>query len=138
MSAVPAPSSDLPAPATPVAHRRHRRTPMIVLAVWAALLVAGFALVFTLGTPLTSSGQQRASAYDPLPVPVTEQAATDAADQIVKLDYSQYATATRTVRHGTSGGQEIWTVTYSRQDPVSGVRITISGTSGAIRVATFP
>ena len=111
---------------------------MVVLALWAALLVVGFAIVFTLGAPLTSSGQQRANAYDPLPVPVTEQAATDAAERIVKLDYSQYATATRSVRHGTSQGDEIWTVTYSRQDPVSGVRVTISGKNGSIRVATFP
>ena len=137
MSAVPS-SSDSPAAVPPMVRGRHRRTPVIVLTVWAALLVVGFAIVFTLGAPLASTGQQRASAYDPLPVPVTEQAATDAAERIVKLDYSQYADATRSVRHGTSGGQEIWTVTYSRQDPVSGVRITISGTNGSIRVATFP
>lgn len=137
MSAVPS-SSDNTAVVPPMARGRHRRTPMIGLAVWAALLVAGFALVFTLGAPLTSSREQRANAYDPLPLPVTEQAATDAAEQIVKLDYSQYANATRSVRHGTSGGDEIWTVTYSRQDPVSGVRVTISGKSGAIRAATFP
>jgi hypothetical protein len=98
----------------------------------------GFAIVFTLGAPIASSGQQRTSAYDPLPVPVTEQAATDAAERIVNLDYSQYATAQRSVRHGTSGGDEIWTVTYSHQNPVAGVRITISGKTGAIRAATFP
>lgn len=134
-------AASTPVPATPAAPtegRRHRRTPIAVLATWAALLVIGFAIVFTLGAPLTSSGDQRANAYDPLPVPVTQQAATDAADRIVKLDYPQLADATRSVREGTSGGEQIWTVTYSRQDPVGGVRITISGKTGVIRVATFP
>lgn len=111
---------------------------MMAMAVWALLLVVGFAIVFTLGAPLASTGDQRADAYDPLPVPVTEQAAIDAAERIVKLDYPRYATEQRSVRHGTSQGDEIWTVTYSRQDPVAGVRITISGKTGAIRAATFP
>jgi hypothetical protein len=116
---------------------RHRRVPVALLAVWVALLVAGFALVFTLGAPLPSSGQQRTDAYAPLPLPLTEEAAIAAAERIVRLDYSSYADATRTVRHGTSQG-EIWTITYSRHDPTAGVRITISGTTGEIRVAPFP
>ena len=125
---------------TPATTRRSRlrRTPMAALAVWAAVLVFGFGVVFTLGAPLATSGQQRTSAYDPLPLPVTEQAATDAAERIVKLDYSQYAQADRSVRHGTSGGNEIWTVTYSRPSPVSGVRIIISGKTGEIVAGTFP
>lgn len=130
--------SELPAASTVAAPVRHRRASAVVLAVWAALLVAGFAVVFTLGSPIPTSGQQRANAYDPLPLPVTEQAVLDAAERIVKLDFSRYAGAPRTVRRGTSQGDEIWTVTYSRSDPVGGVRITVSGKTGSIRASQFP
>ena len=120
------------------AARPRRRANPVLLAVWFAALAAGFALVFTLGAPLPSSTQQRADARAPLPVPVTESAAIAAAEELVRLDYPEYADATRSVRHGTSRGEEIWIVTYSRRDPVSGVRLTISGRTGEISAAIFP
>lgn len=108
------------------------------LILWAALLVAGFALVFTLGSPLATPVAQRVDAYAALPVPVTEDAAIAAAERIVKLDYPQFANARRTLRHGTSGGFEIWSVTYSITQPVTGVRIIISGVTGEIQASLYP
>jgi hypothetical protein len=112
---------------------------VVALAIWALLLVLGFALVFTLGQPLTTSGDQRADAYAPLPTPVTEEAAVAAADRIIALDYPSFANATRTVNEGTSGNSEIWTITYSVRNPTSsGVRVVISESDGTIHVSTFP
>jgi hypothetical protein len=136
--------SNTTAPVTPTAGGAaaeapaRRRVPSWILILWAALLVAGFALVFTLGRPLPTQVGQRANAYAALPVPVTEEAAIAAAERIVNLDYASLASARRTVRHGTSGGFEIWTVTYSLNEPVTGVRVIISGVTGEIQVSRFP
>ena len=105
---------------------------------WTLALVAGFAIVFTLGAPLSTPADQRPGAYAPLPLPVTEASAVAAAERIVKLDYATYANATRSVKEGTSGGRQIWTVTYSRTNPAAGVRIIVSGATGEITVSTFP
>jgi hypothetical protein len=119
-------------------HIRPRRVKAAALAVWAAILVVGFALVFTLGAPLPTTGEQRTDAHAPLTLPVTEASAIAAAEQLVRLEYPEYLDARRSVRKGTSQGEEIWTVTYSRPDPVSGVRITISGRTGEIQAGLFP
>src|SRR6476646_2654342 len=83
-----------------------------LLILWALLLVLGFAVVFTLGQPLPTAADLRGDAYAPLPTPVTEQAAVEAADRIIALDYPSFIGASRTVNEGTSGNNEIWTVTY--------------------------
>lgn len=110
-----------------------------LLILWALLLVLGFAVVFTLGQPLPTSGDLRADAYAPLPTPVTQEAAIAAADKIVALDYPSFIGATRTVNEGTSGNNKIWTITYSVRNPTSsGVRVVISESDGTIHVSTFP
>src|SRR6476646_1064630 len=110
-----------------------------LLILWALLLVLGFAVVFTLGQPLPTSGDLRADAYAPLPTPVTQEAATAAADKIIALDYPNFIGATRTVNEGTSGNNKIWTITYSVRNPTSsGVRVVISESDGTIHVSTFP
>jgi hypothetical protein len=115
------------------------RRGIALLLVWALLLVLGFAVVFTLGQPLPTSGDLRADAYAPLPTPVTQEAAVAAADKIVALDYPSFVDATRTVNEGTSGNNKIWTITYSVRNPTSsGVRIVISESDGTIHVSTFP
>jgi len=114
------------------------RRSIALLVVWALLLVLGFAVVLTLGQPLPNSADQRADAYAPLPVPVTQDAAIAAADRIIALDYPGFIDAPRSVSQGTSGTTPIWTVTYSRRNPNSGVRVIISGDTGAIRVSTYP
>src|SRR5262245_9117602 len=108
-----------PAPAPTDAQKPIGARAVVLLAGWALLLVLGFAVVFTLGQPLATSGDQRADAYAPLPTPVTQEAAVAAADRIVALDYPGFADATRTVNEGTSGNSKIWTVTYSVRNPTS-------------------
>ena len=126
-----------PMPANPAKPLGARTVALLV--GWALLLVLGFAVVFTLGQPLATSGDQRTDAYAPLPTPVTEQAAVAAADRIVALDYASFRDATRTVNEGTSGNSQIWTITYSVRNPTSsGVRIVISESDGTIHVSTFP
>jgi hypothetical protein len=115
------------------------RRGIALLILWAMLLVLGFAVVFTLGQPLPTSGDLRADAYAPLPTPVTQEAATAAADKIIALDYANFIGATRTVNEGTSGNNKIWTITYSVRNPTSsGVRVVISESDGTIHVSTFP
>lgn len=115
------------------------RRGIALLILWALLLVLGFAVVFTLGQPLPTSGDLRADAYAPLPTPVTQEAAIAAADKIVALDYPSFIGATRTVNEGTSGNNKIWTITYSVRNPTSsGVRVVISESDGTIHVSTFP
>ncbi len=139
------PSSASPATAaTPAATPADLPQPMgrrgiALLVAWALLLVLGFAVVFTLGQPLATSADQRADAYAPLPTPVTQEAAVEAADRIVALDYPGFIGATRSVNEGTSGNSGIWTVTYSVRNPTSsGVRVVISESDGTIHVSTFP
>jgi hypothetical protein len=132
-------ASTAPAPAPADMPRPMGRRGIALLVVWALLLVLGFAVVFTLGQPLPTSGDLRADAYAPLPTPVTQEAATAAADRIIALDYPGFIGATRTVNEGTSGTNRIWTVTYSVRNPTSsGVRVVISQSDGTIRVSTFP
>lgn len=114
------------------------RRSIALLVAWALLVIIGFVVVFTLGQPLPDSADQRADAYAPLPVPVTQDAAIAAADRIIALDYAGFIDAPRSVSQGTSGTTPIWTVTYSRRAPNSGVRVIISGDTGAIRVSTYP
>ena len=115
------------------------RRGIALLVLWALLLVLGFAVVFTLGQPLPTSGDLRADAYAPLPTPVSQEAATAAADRIIALDYPNFIGATRTVNEGSSGNNKIWTVTYSVRNPTSsGVRVVISQSDGTIHVSTFP
>jgi hypothetical protein len=126
------------APASHSGARPQRRLKPVAFATWAVVVVLGFALVFTLGAPLASSNQQRADARAPLALPVTEESAVAAADELVRIDYPAYANDSRSVKHGTSQGEEIWTITYSRSNPVGGVRITVSGRTGAIDASLFP
>jgi hypothetical protein len=122
----------------PVLVRRSRVAPgsALGLIVWAVVLVAGFAIVLGLGAPITDDRSQLDKAYHPTP-PVSEAQAIDAADTIVRVDYPQFATGTRTVTHDSSFGDDRFTIVYKLPRQVSGVRISIS-VKGSVTVATYP
>jgi hypothetical protein len=115
-----------------------KRFPLIA-AVWAVLLVAGFALGLTLGTPMASAADELNAALHPA-TPVTQAAAEDSAATIVRLSYPAFVGAPHTTTKLTDFGVEHWLVEYS--DTASGaprgIRISIVVASGKVEVSTFP
>ena len=116
---------------------RPRRSPLLVLAAWTLLLVAGYALVFTLGQPLPTLADERAAAYAPA-TPVDEATALRSADTIVRLEYPDFAQAPRTVQRKEEFGDDRFVIVYSRPERQAAVRISISVESGRVRVSSFP
>ena len=108
-----------------------------VLAAWSAILVVGFALVFTIGAPLPSEDQQRQAAYHPAP-PVSREAAEAAAETIVRLDYPDFIRGEKRVQEATDFGIQRWIVIYSLPGKLAGVRVSITVKTGAVEVSTFP
>jgi hypothetical protein len=109
----------------------------LALVVWAAFLIAGFAVVLTLGAPLQSSRDARNEAYQ-LTAPVTQHAALAAARTIVETSYAQYASAAPTIDRVPSHGDELFVITYSQRGQLSGVRILISIGTGKVTASVFP
>jgi hypothetical protein len=111
----------------------------IIAGVWAALLVAGFALVFVLGAPVATADEEIQAALDP-PTPVTQETAETAASTIVRLQYPSFAGTTRTVTKATDFGVDHWVVEYSDTtgDAPRGLRISIVVDTGHVEINTFP
>jgi hypothetical protein len=111
----------------------------IIAGVWAALLVAGFALVFVLGAPVATAEEEIQAALDP-PTPVTQEIAETSASTIVRLQYPTFAGATRAVTKATDFGVEHWVVEYSDTtgDAPRGLRISIVVDTGHVEINTFP
>jgi hypothetical protein len=106
------------------------------LILWAVLLVAGFAIVLGLGTPLADDRSQLEQAYKPTP-PVSEAQAIAAADTIVRFDYPQFANGARSVTHEDTFGDDRYTIVYKIPRQATGVRISIS-VKGSVTVSTYP
>jgi hypothetical protein len=106
---------------------------------WTALLVVGFALVFTLGRPLPTSAEELEAALHP-PVPVTESSARASAETIVRLEHGQLAAVEPTVERRTDYEIDYWMVTYSRNTDAgpTGVVISIVVETGDVEVLSFP
>jgi hypothetical protein len=111
----------------------------IIAAAWAALLVAGFALVFTLGAPVATAEAELQAALNPS-APVTQETAETAAATIVRLQYPTFAGTTRTVTNATDFGVVHWVVEYSDTsgDAPRGLRISIVVDTGHVEINTFP
>jgi hypothetical protein len=127
----------IPAP-EPMALRQPRMAPRNIagLLIWTLVLVAGFALVIGLGSPLVDDRSAVDKAYHPTP-PVTEAQAIESADTIVRVDYPQFATGIRSVTHEDTYGDDRFTIVYRMPRQVSGVRISVS-VKGSITVSTYP
>ena len=111
----------------------------ILAAAWAALLVAGFAVIFVLGAPVATAVDELDSALNPTP-PVTREVAEASGATIVRLQYPTFAGTTRTVTKATDFGVEHWVVEYSDTtgDAPRGLRISIVVDTGHVEVNTFP
>ena len=114
-----------------------RRSPLTLLAVWTVLLVAGYALVFTLGRPLATTADEREAAYHPQP-PVDEARALRSADTIVRIDFPDFAAAPRTVQRKTEFGDDRFVIVYTRPERQAAVRVSISVSTGRVLVSSFP
>jgi hypothetical protein len=111
----------------------------LIAAVWAVLLVAGFALVFSFGTPVSSPGDELAAAMHPA-TPVTQAAAETSAATIVRLSYPAFVGAPHSTAKLTDFGVEHWLVEYSDKTSGAprGIRISIVVATGKVEVSTFP
>lgn len=111
----------------------------VVAAAWTALLIAGFAVVILLGTPVATSSDELASAMRPA-VPVTQATAESSAATIVRLQYPTFANTARKITLATDFGIDHWLVEYTDTTGPAprGIRISIVVASGHVEVATFP
>ena len=111
----------------------------LVATAWAALLVAGFAVVFLLGAPVPTAADELESALHPTP-PVTQEAATAAATTIVRLRYPDFEGTQPTVTLATDFGVDHWVVEYTDAsgDAPRGLRISIVVDTGRTEVNSFP
>jgi len=115
-----------------------QRFPVLAV-VWAALLLAGFAVVITLGTPVATSADELNAAMHP-PTPVTQADAEKSADTIVRLQYPSFVGAARRTSKATDFGVEHWLVEYTDKTASAprGVRISIVVATGHVEVASYP
>jgi hypothetical protein len=111
----------------------------IVVTVWTALLVAGFAAVLVLGTPVSTVAEELDAAFHP-PPPVSQAAAETAASTIVRLQYPTFVGTTRTVTEATDFGIDHWVVEFSDTTGAAprGLRISIVVNTGRVEVNAFP
>jgi hypothetical protein len=111
----------------------------LVAAVWAALLVAGFALVLTLGTPVATSADELNTAMHPA-TPVSQADAERSADTIVRLAYPSFTGSPRTTTKATDFGIQHWLVEYTDKTGAAprGVRVSIVVATGHVEVSAYP
>lgn len=113
-----------------------RRFPLLI-AIWTALLVAGFAVIALLGGPLADPQDELEAALHPK-APVSEAVAVESAAKIVELSYPNLLGAERRVDHRTDFGIERYLIVYTDPKRVAGIRISIGVTTGLVEVASFP
>jgi hypothetical protein len=115
-----------------------RRFPLVAT-VWAALLVAGFAVVFLLGAPVPTAADELDAALHPAP-PVTRASAEATAATIVRLQHPDFEGTTPTVSLATDFGVDHWVVEYAdvSGDAPRGLRISVVVDTGRVEVNTFP
>lgn len=115
-----------------------KRFPILV-AAWAALLVAGFAIVLVLGAPVATAVDELDAAMHPA-TPVTQEVAEASAATIVRLQYPTFAGATKAVTKATDFGIEHWVVEYTDTsgDAPRGLRISIVVDTGHVEINTYP
>ncbi len=115
-----------------------RRLPLFV-AIWAGLLVAGFAVVFLLGAPVGTAAQDLDAAMHPA-APVSEAAAQQSADTIIRLQYPSFEGVPRSMARATDFGIEHWVIEYTDRSGTAprGVRISVVIGSGQVEISTFP
>ena len=106
---------------------------------WAALLVVGFAVVFTLGAPVASTEGELDAAMHP-PAPVTQEAAEGSAATIVRLQYPAFRAVPPVTRKATDFGIEHWVIEYSDTSGPTprGLRVSIVVDSGKVEATSFP
>jgi hypothetical protein len=114
------------------------RFPILAIA-WAALLVAGFAIVFTLGAPVASTADELDAALHP-PTPVTQEVAEAAAATIVRLQHPTFLNTAPETTKATDFGIEHWVIEYSDTSGPTprGLRVSIVVATGNVEVTTYP
>ncbi len=111
----------------------------ILAVVWTALLVAGFAVVVTLGAPVASTADELEAALHPA-APVTQEVAEASAATIVRLQYPTFANTAPETSKPTDFGVEHWVIEYSDTSGPTprGLRVSIVVGTGHVEVTTFP
>jgi len=111
----------------------------VLTIAWLAALVAGFAIVLVRGRPLPTQAEALDSAYHPA-TPVSREAAVGSAAAIVRLQYPEFDGLEPGLDRRSDAGIDRWVVTYqrSRNDVVSGLKVSITVERGVVEVVTFP
>ena len=111
----------------------------LLAGAWAVLLVVGFAVVLTLGTPLRTTNDEINAALHPAP-PVSQADAERSADTIVRLGYPSFTGSPRMTTRATDFGIDHWLVEYTDKASGSprGIRVSIVITTGHVEVSTYP
>lgn len=114
------------------------RFPILAVA-WAALLVAGFAVVFILGAPVASTADELEAAMHPA-APVTQAAAEASAATIVRLGHGSFRDIPPVITKATDFGVDHWVIEYADTSASTprGLRISIVVDTGKVEVTTFP
>ena len=108
------------------------------IGLWAALLALGFMAIFTLGRPVLTDRQELDAALHPQP-PVSQLAAEQSAETIVRLQFDQLVGAPREVLRKSDFGVDRWVITYTADGPtLNGVTISVAIASGRVEVASYP
>ena len=116
------------------------RFPILAIA-WAALLVAGFAVVFTLGAPVAYRRPTSSRPPCTRATPVTQEAAEASAATIVRLQYPAFADVPPRGRRRrpTSASSTGWSSTRTRTGPAPrGLRVSIVVNTGRVEVNSYP
>jgi hypothetical protein len=111
----------------------------LLAAVWAALLLAGFAVVVALSTPVATTADELNAAMHP-PTPVTQADAERSAETIIRLSYPSFAGSPHVTTRLTDFGVEHWLVEYTDTTGSAprGVRISVVVATGHVEVSSFP
>ena len=108
------------------------------IGLWAALLALGFVAIFTLGRPVLTDQQELDAALHPQP-PVSQLAAEQSAETIVRLQFDQLVGAPRQIFRKSDFGVERWVITYTADGAtLNGVTISVAIESGKVEVASYP
>ena len=110
----------------------------IRVGLWAALLALGFLMIFTLGRPVLNDQQELDAALHPQP-PVSQIAAEQSAETIVRLQYDDLVGAPWEIRRKSDFGVDRWVITYTAEGlTLNGVTISVAIQIGKVEVASFP
>jgi hypothetical protein len=107
-----------------------------IFAAWTVALVLGYLVVVAMGSPLPTTADELAAAKAPL-TPVSEVAARESAETIVRLEYPDFVGLEPVIERRTDFGIDRYLIVYSDPDEAAGLRVSITVETGLVEIASF-